>query len=129
MRYLYGLKANPNLLDINHRNALHVATENGHSAIVDLLVDKAKADPLARTKEGSTLIHVAAASGYPEAALALSKKGVPLMMPNKSGAICLHTAAQHGHVTVVKALLERGISVDAKTKVCHFQFTEIYEKQ
>lgn len=47
----------------HQRGALHVAAERGHTHIVDLLVDKLKADPLARTKDGSTLIHVASESG------------------------------------------------------------------
>lgn len=94
-----------------------MAAERGHTQIVDLLVDKVKADPLARTKDGSTLIHVASESGHPDTAMALLKKGVPLMMPNKNGAICLHTAAQQGHVAVVRSLLTKGAAVDAQTKV------------
>ena len=47
----------------HQRTALHIAAERGHTHIVDLLVDKIKADPLARTKDGSTLIHVASESG------------------------------------------------------------------
>lgn len=55
--------------------------------------------------------------GHPNTALALLKRGVPLMMPNKNGAISLHTAARYGHASVVKALLNKGAAVDSKTKV------------
>lgn len=55
--------------------------------------------------------------GHPNTALALLKRGVPLMMPNKNGAISLHSAARYGHASVVKALLNKGAAVDSKTKV------------
>lgn len=127
------------------RVPVHIAAERGHSAIVDLLVDKCKASISARTKDGSTLMHIASQYGHPDTALTFLKKGVPLHMPNKvwvfqivavhysltfmlnlilklksilfkSGAICLHTAAMRGHTNVVRALLSKGASVDAKTK-------------
>lgn len=63
-------------------------------------------------------------AGHAETAIALLRKGVPLMMPNKNGAICLHMAAQHGHVSVVKSLLAKGAAVDAKTKVPKRSTTE-----
>ncbi|XP_067928929.1 serine/threonine-protein phosphatase 6 regulatory ankyrin repeat subunit B-like [Watersipora subatra] len=117
IRYLYfSVKADPNICDKQQRSVLHAAAERGHTTIVDLLVDKIKADPLTRSKDGSTLIHAASSSGHAETAIALLRKGVPLMMPNKNGAICLHMAAQHGHVSVVKSLLAKGAAVDAKTK-------------
>ena len=45
------------------RTPLHIAAEMGHSEIVEMLVEKAKSDPFARTKDGSTLMHVASKSG------------------------------------------------------------------
>ena len=62
---------------------MHVAAENGHTAVVELLVEKFKASVAARTKDGSTLMHVASTCGHPETALMFLKKGVPLHMPNK----------------------------------------------
>uniref|UniRef100_A0A8W8JLN2 Uncharacterized protein n=1 Tax=Magallana gigas TaxID=29159 RepID=A0A8W8JLN2_MAGGI len=116
VKYLYQMKANPNFTDKMDRVPVHIAAERGHSAIVDLLVDKCKASISARTKDGSTLMHIASQYGHPDTALTFLKKGVPLHMPNKSGAICLHTAAMRGHTNVVRALLSKGASVDAKTK-------------
>ncbi|KAF6037452.1 hypothetical protein EB796_004243 [Bugula neritina] len=114
-KLVYEHGASVNAQNFN-RTALHVAAQYGNTSLVELLTDKVKADPLARTYDGSTLLHVAAESGHTETSMALLKKGVPLMMPNKSGAICLHSAAKQGHVAVVKALLFKGAFVDAKTK-------------
>ena len=68
-----------------------------------------------RTKDGSTLMHIAALNGHPETAMILFKKGVPLLMPNKSGARGIHTAASKGHVAVVNSLIVKGENVDAAT--------------
>ena len=65
------------------RTALHIAAERGHTHIVEVLVDKYRANVAARTKDGSTLIHIASQFGHPDTALAFLKKGVPLHMPNK----------------------------------------------
>ncbi|KAK7485350.1 hypothetical protein BaRGS_00023449, partial [Batillaria attramentaria] len=116
VKYLVTMKANPNILDKHDRGPLHIAAERGHTHIVDLLIDKFKASISSRTKDGSTLMHIASTFGHPDTALAFLKKGVPLLMPNKEGAICLHPAAMRGHVSVIKALLQKGAAVDAKTK-------------
>ena len=65
------------------KSPLHVATERGHTEIVDLLIDKCKTSVSARTKDGNTLMHIASSFGHPETALAFLKRGVPLLMPNK----------------------------------------------
>ena len=65
------------------KSPLHVATERGHTNIVDLLIDKYKTSVAARTKDGNTLMHIASSFGHPETALAFLKRGVPLLMPNK----------------------------------------------
>lgn len=116
VKYLYQMKANPNLCDKMDRVPVHLAAERGHTTIVDLLVDKCKASIAARTKDGSTLMHIASTYGHPDTALTFLRKGVPLQMPNKSGAICLHAAAMKGHTNVVRALLQKGATPDSKTK-------------
>ena len=60
-----------------------MAAERGHTSIVEVLVDKLKANVAARTKDGSTLMHIASLYGHPDTALAFLKKGVPMLMPNK----------------------------------------------
>ena len=85
--------------------------------LVEFLADKFRASVFDRTKDGSTLMHIAALNGHPETAMVLFKKGVPLLMPNKSGARGIHTAAAKGHVAVVNSLLTKGENVDAATNV------------
>ncbi|XP_033121320.1 serine/threonine-protein phosphatase 6 regulatory ankyrin repeat subunit C-like isoform X2 [Anneissia japonica] len=116
VKYFYQMKANPNIYDKLDRSPLHIAAELGHTAVVEILIDKFKASVAARTKDGSTLMHIASQCGHPETALMFLKKGVPLHMPNKSGAVCLHAAAKRGHTAVVKSLLQKGAMVDARTK-------------
>ena len=65
------------------RTPVLIAAENGKAAVVELLTEKFRASCLERTKDGSTLLHVASLHGHPDTALMLLKKGVPLHMPNK----------------------------------------------
>ncbi|KAJ8386825.1 hypothetical protein AAFF_G00166200 [Aldrovandia affinis] len=116
LKFLYQCKANPNIVDKLDRSPLHIAAERGHTNVVEVLTEKFKSNVLARTKDGSTLMHIASQCGHPDTALAFLKRGVPLHMPNKSGAVCLHAAAKRGHTAVVKALLQKGAHVDATTK-------------
>ena len=68
---------------------MHLAAERGHTATVEFLADKFKASVFDRTKDGSTLMHIAALNGHPDTAMVLFKKGVPLLMPNKVCHICI----------------------------------------
>ena len=102
------------------RTALHLAAERGHTATVEFLADKFKASVFDRTKDGSTLMHIAALNGHPDTAMVLFKKGVPLLMPNRNGARGIHTAAMKGHVAVINSLLSKGENVDAVTNVMDY---------
>ena len=66
------------------RTPLHIAAERGHALVVEILADKFKASVMDRTKDGSTLMHIASLNGHPEAVMAFLRKGVPLHMPNKA---------------------------------------------
>ena len=102
---------------LTDRTPLHLAAERGHTATVEFLADKFKASVFDRTKDGSTLMHIAALNGHPDTAMVLFKKGVPLLMPNRNGARGIHTAAMKGHVAVINTLLTKGENVDAVTNV------------
>jgi FOG: Ankyrin repeat len=65
------------------RTPMHLAAENGHASIIELLADKFRASIFERTKDGSTLMHIASLNGHAECAMMLFKKGVYLHMPNK----------------------------------------------
>jgi ankyrin repeat protein len=88
-----------NLNEINHfitnqldRTPVLIAAEKGRTSTVEILTEKFRASCLERTKDGSTLLHVASLHGHPETALMLLKKGVPLQMPNKVSGTQCHAA-------------------------------------
>lgn len=65
------------------RSPLHIAAERGRANVIDFLAEKMGANVSARTKDGSTLVHIASQHGHPETAVALLAKSVPINMPNK----------------------------------------------
>ena len=85
------------------------------SRIVEFLADKFKASIYNRTRDGSTLMHIAAINGHPDTAMILFERGVPLLMPNRFGARSIHTAAKEGHVNVINTLIKKGEHVDTPT--------------
>ena len=135
LRVLFMAKANCSVGDMEQRTPIHLAAERGFTKLVDFLIEKFKASIYDRTKDGSTLMHIAAINGHPETAVLLFNKvnrksynllllkyalflknqGVPLLMPNKYGARGIHIAAKEGHVNVIKTLLAKGEQIDAKT--------------
>ncbi|GAU98770.1 hypothetical protein RvY_09871-1 [Ramazzottius varieornatus] len=113
---LHEHNANAELVDKYERTPLHLAVERGLDDVVNMLTELYSGSIHIRTKDGSTLAHIASLSGHPETVLTLLKRGVYLHMPNKTGALALHAAARTGHSSVVKALLMKGSKVDAKTR-------------
>lgn len=92
--------------------------------MIEILADKFKASIFERTKDGSTLMHIASLNGHTECANMLFKKGVYLHMPNKRGARSIHTAARNGHIGIINSLVQRGEEVDVTTNVRCSSFTE-----
>ena len=91
---------------------------------MEFLADKFKASVFDRTKDGSTLMHIAALNGHPDTAMVLFKKGVPLLMPNRNGARGIHTAAMKGHVAVINSLLAK-IATSLSTYVFTSRFLNL----
>jgi ankyrin repeat protein len=116
VKYFYGVRASAAITDHLDRTPMHLAAENGHASIIELLADKFKASIFERTKDGSTLMHIASLNGHSECATMLFKKGVYLHMPNKKGARSIHTAAKYGHVGIISTLLQRGEKVGIVAK-------------
>ncbi|KAL3075605.1 hypothetical protein niasHT_034972 [Heterodera trifolii] len=116
LKIMWKMNADANIRDKEDKTPLHVAAERGHTQVVETLIDKFGSSIRARTKDGSTLLHLVSAEGHADTALAFLKRGVPLYMPNKSGAVSLHKAAAAGYNEVVKILINRGTKVDIPTR-------------
>ncbi|XP_063725780.1 putative ankyrin repeat protein RF_0381 [Symsagittifera roscoffensis] len=119
IRYFQQKGASAHIFDKMDRSALHIAAERGHTGVVEILIDRFHASIAARTKDGSTLLHISSHCGHPDTALMFLKKGVPLRMPNKVGSNCLHEAATQGHVAVVRSLCEAGAEANTTNKLGH----------
>ncbi|CAC14420.3 Ion transport domain-containing protein [Caenorhabditis elegans] len=116
LKIMFKLRADANIHDKEDKTPVHVAAERGDTSMVESLIDKFGGSIRARTRDGSTLLHIAACSGHTSTALAFLKRGVPLFMPNKKGALGLHSAAAAGFNDVVKMLIARGTNVDVRTR-------------
>lgn len=116
VRLLCQAGADPDVQDNEHQSPIHLATVSGFHRIMDILSEKFKASIMHRTKDGSTLMHLASGAFNEQAALSFIRKGIPIHMPNKEGAKCIHIASIRGHVEVVKAIVAKGENVDSRTK-------------
>ena len=58
-RNLYTLRADCDIADKKHRTPLLLAAEHGRTAILEMLAERFKANVQMRTKDGSTLMHLA----------------------------------------------------------------------
>ncbi|CAB3407274.1 unnamed protein product [Caenorhabditis bovis] len=116
LKIMFKMRADANIYDKDDKTPVHVAAERGDTQMVESLIDKFGGSIRARTRDGSTLLHIAACSGHTSTALAFLKRGVPLFMPNKKGALGLHSAAAAGFNDVVKMLIARGTNVDVRTR-------------
>ena len=116
LRVLFMAKANCSVGDMEQRTPIHLAAERGFTKLVDFLIEKFKASIYDRTKDGSTLMHIAAVNGHPETAVLLFNK-VKCKSYNVSHRICsicsifkirvFHFSCQINMVLVVFTLLPR----------------------
>ena len=116
IRTLNFFKANGDLTDNKDRTPLHIAASNGMTEIANFLIDRFNSELNLRTKNGSTMMHLAAEQGYADTVSLFIKLGLPVNMANKAGTRCLHIAAQNGHTDVVKLLIENGSNLEARTR-------------
>lgn len=83
VRYLNTVNALPTHKDNEERMPIHVATQKGFGKIVEMLIEKYKSPVHTRTKDGSTLMHIASSTSHNQISNLFLKKGVPLHMPDK----------------------------------------------
>src|SRR5205814_7283 len=97
--------------DIFGRTALDSTAENGHLAVVKLLL-KAKADVNVKDKHGETALYRAAKNGHEAVVKLLLEAKADVNVRDESGRTALYMATENGHEGVVKLLLEA--KADAK---------------
>ncbi len=109
------------------RTPLHVASSNGHEAVVSILLENG-ADVNAKNNDGSTPLHYAiqfGASGNGHESVVscfgnenivslLLENGANVNAKNDFGSTPLHTACFFGHESIVLFLLEEGADIEAK---------------
>lgn len=100
-------KANINALDKDSGTPLHLASENGHEAIVKLLLEKG-ADLEALDSDDSTPLHRASENGYHEVVKLLLHKKVDKERRDRFDRTPLYLASENGHEAVVGLLLGEG---------------------
>jgi len=98
----------------NDVRPLHLAAEQGQTALVELLLGKG-ADVNARQIQGWTPLGLAAQNGHLETVKILLDKGADVNSKSKSGLTPLHTAVSKGHRNVVELLLSKGAEVNSKS--------------
>lgn len=101
--------------DSNGRNALTMATSNGHNAVVELLLDSG-ADITAKDERDWTALHVAARGGHEAIMRLLLIRGADIMAREMYGWTPLHVAARYGHEAIIELLLDNGADIMAEAK-------------
>ncbi|CAI8025858.1 Ankyrin repeat domain-containing protein 17 [Geodia barretti] len=87
---------------------MYIASQNGDTDVVDLLVQAGADIHLATTECGSVPLGIAAVKGHTETVQRLLELGANVNCQEKTGNTALHFAAENGHSQIVALLLAAG---------------------
>jgi ankyrin repeat protein len=93
--------------DEEGRTALHRGAENGHSAVVPILLKQGADVDVKERKYGQTALHLAALNGHKEFAQSLLEGGAHPNVKDDDEWTAIHVAAWTGKEEVVRVLLEK----------------------
>lgn len=123
--------------DVNIKNptdgvtALWIASQNGYSEIVRLLLEKG-AKVNIKTNDGTTALMIAAKNDHTNVIKLLVEKGADvnvksaaLDVKTTNGSTAIMPAAQNGHTEIVKLLCEWGADVNIKAMVDNVEYTAL----
>ena len=98
----------------NKQTPLHIASENNHIRVVELLI-KMRADINNKNVSGNTPLHIASSNRkYYELLNLLLENGADVNIKNEEGNTPLHIASEMLNVALVNLLLENGAEIDNK---------------
>ena len=103
----------PNYKDESGYTALSLAAENGHTEIVQALIDQG-ADLNIQNEDGNTALIRAAINGHTETAKLLIDQGADLNIQNNLGKTAQSIATENGHKAIVTLLKTQAPSRDSK---------------
>ena len=105
----------PTGLDQSRSTALHVATWNGHSEVVKLILAKLLAQgltPQQKNSRGEEPLHLASERGNEELVCTLLPYSTPDLR-QEDGLNALHLAAKHGFTGIVNTILRQNWDINA----------------
>jgi ankyrin repeat protein len=102
----------PDPKDSYRRTPLHLASENGHLEIVQLLLDRG-ADVKAADRNGWTSLYRASENGYLEIVQLLLNYSADIKAADRNRWTPLHLASLNGHLEIVQLLLDYNADIKA----------------
>ncbi len=118
---------NPNVFDSNGNTALIIASANGDTKLVSLMI-KYKANLNIVNKYGNNALIYSLRKQYPQISKYLIERGADVNVVNKKDETALFWASYHGYYDIAKLLLEKNANPSTKTKKGHTPY-DIAEKR